>query len=111
MVENLFDEDTRVLVNDGEFNDVQGDYHHYDYSQRITNNGCYNIIGNTIHNVSNIGRQVICVFPRLSSDFRNCFFDYTFLDLDGRGSRSMHHGRVVSSSVTTVDASGISCFF
>lgn len=70
MVENLFSKDTRVLVKGGEINDVQGDYHHYDYSRRITNNGSYNITGNTIHNVGNIGRQVICVFPRLSSDFR-----------------------------------------
>jgi hypothetical protein len=55
---------------------VQGEYHHhYDYSQHITNNGCYNIIGNEIHNVSNICPQVI---------YHN----------NGRGPRSMQYGRV-----------------
>ena len=70
MIEKLFGKSTRVLVKDGEFNEVQGSYHHYDYSQRITNNGSYNIIGNTIHNVGNFSPQVNCMIPRLSSDFR-----------------------------------------
>ena len=69
-LKNLFGESTRVLVDDGEFNEVQGEFHHYDYSQRVTNNGCYNIIGNTIHNVSNTCPTDFCMFPRLSSGFR-----------------------------------------
>ena len=52
-----------VFVKDCEFNEVQGEYHHYDYSQRITNNGCYDIIGNAIHNFS--GLQVISRFFEL----------------------------------------------
>ena len=60
-IEKIFGKSSKVLVKDGEFNDVQGEFHHYDYSQRITNNGCYNIIGNTIHNVSNTYPQVICM--------------------------------------------------
>jgi hypothetical protein len=74
-LEKLFGKSTRVLVKDGEFNEVQDDYHHYDNSQRITNNGSYNIIGNTIHNVGNICPQDICMFARLSSDFSNWFID------------------------------------
>ena len=64
-IEKMFGKDAKVLIEDGEFNDVQGEFHHYDYSQHITNNGCYNIIGNTIHNVSNIYPQVICMFPKI----------------------------------------------
>jgi hypothetical protein len=50
----LFGDSARVLVKDGEFNDVQGEkkYHHHDYSPR------YNIIGN---NVGNMCPQVICM--------------------------------------------------
>ena len=69
-LENLFGKSTRILIKDGEFNEAQGEYQHYDYNQRITNNGCYNIIGNTIHNVGNFSPQVNCMIPRLSSDFR-----------------------------------------
>ena len=57
MVETLetsLGKSARVFVKDGEFNEVQGEYHHYDYSQRITKNGCYNIIGNAIHNFSGL---------------------------------------------------------
>jgi hypothetical protein len=87
-LEKFFGKSGRVLVEDGEFNDVQGEFHHYDYSQRITNNGCYNIIGNTIHNVANIRPQVIYH--------------------DKRGSRSMHHGRFATGPGATVAASASS---
>lgn len=67
----LFGKSANVLVKDGDFNDVEGEFHHYDYSQRITNNGCYNIIDNTIHNVSNTCPQVIRMFPKvIFCDFR-----------------------------------------
>ena len=63
-IEALFGRSAGVLVKGGEFNEVQVEYHHYDYSQQITNNGCYNVIGDTIHNVGNICPQDICMFPR-----------------------------------------------
>ena len=56
-LETLFGK-TGILVKDGDFNEVLGEYDHYNYSQRITNNGCYNIINNTID------VQVICMFPK-----------------------------------------------
>jgi hypothetical protein len=99
-LQKLFGDSARVLVKDGEFNDVQGEYHHHDYSQRITNNGCYNIIGNTIHNVGNICPRFICMCLVFGFDL----LTNTFLDPNRRDYRSMQHGRVVSSSV---DASGI----
>ena len=37
-LETLLGKSARVLVKDGEFNEVQEEYHHYDYSQRITKN-------------------------------------------------------------------------
>lgn len=70
IIEKLFGKNGRVLVKDGEFNNVQGNYYHYDSSQRITNHGCYNVIGNNLNNVSNHS-QVIRMFPRLSSGLRN----------------------------------------
>ena len=111
-IEKLFGKSSKVLIEDGEFNDVKGEYHHYDYSQHITNTGCYNIIGNQIHNVSNISPQVTCMFLKVySSDFSNWFIDYYafLLDYVERGSRSMHHGGFATSQVTTVDANAISC--
>ena len=110
-LETLFGKTARVLVKDGEFNEVQGEYRHYDYSQRITNDGSYNIIGNTIHNVGNICPQVICMFPKLSSDFSNWFIDYTFLDHSGRVPRSMRHNPFAPSSAATADAIGTSFYF
>ena len=68
-IEKLFGK-SRVLITDGEFNDVKGEFHHYDYSQHITNNGSYNIMDNTIYNVGNTCPQVIRMFSGLSSDFR-----------------------------------------
>ena len=106
VLEELFPQTANVLVKDGEINDIQGTYHYYDYSQRITNNRCNNIIDNTLNNVSNTFPQVKCMFPRLSSDFLNRF-DYTFLDHE-TGARSTHHGRFATSTVATVDGSAIS---
>lgn len=71
VLEELFPKTANVLAKDGEINDeVQGTYHYYDYSKRITNDRCNNIIDNTLNNVSNTSPQVKCTFPRLSSDFR-----------------------------------------
>jgi hypothetical protein len=55
----MFGNSTRVLVKDGEFNDVEGEYQHFDFSQHITNRGCHNIMGNILYNVGNTCPQVI----------------------------------------------------
>jgi hypothetical protein len=66
VIGGLFAGATRVMVNDGQFIDVQGEYHS-DYSN------AYDMASHTIpriHNVSNTCPQLICMFPTLSSDFR-----------------------------------------
>jgi hypothetical protein len=57
VLEKLFGTSAKVLVNECEINNVQGKYHHHNHSRRITNDGAYNIIGSTIHNVSNTSPQ------------------------------------------------------
>jgi hypothetical protein len=69
-VEDFFGKSANVLIENGEFNDVEGEFRHYNYSQHITNNNSNNIIDTKIHNVSNSFHQDICMFPRLSSGFR-----------------------------------------
>lgn len=68
VLEKLFGK-AKILVKDGSFNNVDGTYHHYDNSQRITNNGYFNMDDNEFYNVGNVAPQVICMFPRLSSGF------------------------------------------
>lgn len=59
----------------------------------------------------NIRSEDIRMFLRLYSDFSYLFADYTFLDHNGRDSRSMRHSCLVSSSVHTINISGMSCCF
>ena len=49
--------------------------------------------------------------PKVIFWFSIKFIDYTFLDHDKMGSRSMRHGRFATSPVATIDASAISCYF
>ena len=101
----LFGPSTKVLVKDGTFNNVEGEYNYYDYSQRTTNNGSYNFIGNTLHNVHNSGHQVICMFPSLSSS--DWFTDCTLLD----HGRNAPHDRSANGQVVAADARAIRQFF
>lgn len=94
----LFGPSTKVLVKDGTFNNVEGEYNYYDYSERTTNNGSYNFIGNTFHNVHNSGHQVIRMFPSLSSS--DWFTDGTLLD---HGRNALHdrsaNGQVLARAI------------
>ena len=67
----VFGKSANVLVKDGRFNNVRGTYYHHDRSQRVTNNGCFNITGNTIQNVGNSHPQVICMSPKVIFWFSN----------------------------------------
>lgn len=55
----LFGDSKKVLIKGGTFNNVQGNYHYNDYTQRTTNIDSYNIIGNIIENANNSRTQMI----------------------------------------------------
>jgi len=83
-LEQLFGNSSRVLVKDGEFNNVKGEYHYENHRQVITNDGCYNIVDNKLHNVGNKYPQV--------------YYHETSV-------RSTQHGRSATTQVTTFGAS------
>jgi len=49
----------RIIIQGGTFTDVEGDFHHLDYSQHTTNFDAYNFIGNIIEDVNNSCPQTI----------------------------------------------------
>ncbi|KAF8802739.1 hypothetical protein BYT27DRAFT_7215120 [Phlegmacium glaucopus] len=86
VLDKLFSAKARVLVKDGTFNNVEGRFIHVDHSQRMTNEGCFNVSGSTFHNVHNSTRQDIHY---------------------GQGARSMHHTSHSTALTGQVDGSAM----